>query len=362
MNRDELKAGCGLDLSFPYHHRETPGERLRAVADYMEQAGFETEHYLGGASTGALEEKVAERLGYEDAIWCPTGTMAQGIAARLHAERTGRQTLLLHPSSHLELHEEHGYKHAHGMNAELTPDWSRVVAAEDLQEGLAAAFVELPQRHNGGLLPAWQDLEALKRRAAQLQVPLHMDGARLWSVRPFYDDRPYADITAGFASTYVSLYKDIGALGGAVLAGDKDFVAEARTWRARLGGLLVSPWPMVPDALRLIDRRPDELPACVGYARSLGEACAGLDGVKVEPAPPQVNMLHFRLGCDAETALAARDEAARQTGVWLSNRPWTFEGDHVSSFEIVIGERALGCDVGRIAEAVSVMGRHAASV
>ncbi|WP_417494731.1 threonine aldolase family protein [Maricaulis sp.] len=357
----KLRAGCEISLGFPHHGVVTAADHLRAVASYMDAEGLEAEMYLGGPMVAALEAKIADLLGKPAAMWCPTGTMAQGIAARIHAGATGSRTIQLHPTSHLELHEERGYHFAHGLDATLIGQWSSPLAADDLQPGAACAFIELPQRHNGGALPAWDELQAIKARARALNLPLHLDGARLWSTRPFYDDRSYAGVCDGFASVYVSLYKDIGALGGAVLAGEADFIADARLWVARLGGRIVSPVPMVPDALRLIERQLELMPAFVARAGMLAAALSGIEGVAVTPDPPHVNMLHLRVPCDAATAERARDEAARQTGVWLGNRFWDLEGGAVCALEITAGEALLDIPDARLAEAVSVLAREIAA-
>lgn len=341
MSRSELRAACSTDLSFPLHRPDTAPERLRAIADFMETRGWHAEIYPGGPAVEALEERMAELFGKPAALWFPTGTMAQGVAARLHAEATGRNRILLHPTSHLELHEEHGYRHAHSLEATPFGCWGETLTADDLVADHACAFIELPQRHNGGALPGWTELEAIKARATALDLPLHMDGARIWSARPFYGDRSYAAIANGFASIYVSFYKDIGALGGAALIGEADFIEAARAWRSRLGGFLVSPWPMVPDTLRLLDTRLAQMPAFVDRARQLATALDGLEGVQAQPAPPHVNMLHLRLPCAADKAADARDAVAREMSVWLGNRCWAYEGEHVSSLEIGVGEKAL---------------------
>ncbi|SDL81264.1 threonine aldolase family protein [Maricaulis salignorans] len=356
-----LRAGCDISLGFPHHGAETAADHLRAVADYMDREGFATEMYLGGPMVAALEAKIAGLLGKPAAMWCPTGTMAQGIAARIHAARTGRNRIQLHPTSHLELHEEQGYHFAHGLDATLIGEWSSPLAADDLQPGAACAFIELPQRHNGGALPVWGALDAIKVRGQALNLPMHLDGARIWSTRPFYDDRSYGEICEGFASVYVSLYKDIGAAGGAVLAGDADFIAEARLWLARFGGRIISPAPMVPDALRLLDRRLELMPALVKRARNLAAALTGIEGVTVTPDPPQVNMFHLRLPCDASTAERARDDAARQTGVWLGNRFWDLEDAPVCALEITAGEYLLGLPDARLVDAVTVLAGHVAA-
>ena len=353
-----LKSRCDIDLSFPLHGDNNPAAHLRAVADFMEAEGYGPEAYLAGPSVVDLEAQVAELLGKQDAMWCATGTLAQGVAARIHAEATGRKDILLHPTSHLELHEHHGYRHAHGLEARLYGDWHETLTADDL-EPAACAFVELGQRHNGGALPDWEVLVAIKARARELGVKLHMDGARLWAARTFYDGRSLAEIADGFDTVYVSFYKDIGASGGAVLAGDAEVVEQARIWRGRLGGNLVSAWPMVPDALRLLDTRLAQMPDFVARARAIAAAVDDMDGLTVTPNPPHTNQMHVRLPCDRATAERARDAAAEATGVWLGNRFWHFEHDPVPALELTVGERALEAPLQSIVDALEVLGREA---
>ncbi|RKR00488.1 threonine aldolase family protein [Maricaulis maris] len=353
-----LKARCDLDLGFPFHHDGDPADRLEAVARWMRSEGLGPEAYLTGDSVARLEARMAELLGKPAAAWFPTGTMAQGVAARLHCAASDDARLALHPTSHLALHEEEGHIHLHGLTPLEIGDWSRPLRADDLPAVAGCAFVELPQRHNGGALPDWDGLVALKARAASAGIPLHMDGARIWGLPSAWPGRDWPEICDGFASVYVSFYKDLGASGGAVLAGDSDFIDAAKTWLARMGGRLVSAWPMVPDALRALDLRLGKLPAFVERAREIAAGVGEVDGLSLTPNPPLVNMMHVRLDCDVTAAEAARDAAAEATGVWLGNRFWHFERDPVPALEITIGERAHDADPARIIAAIRVMAAH----
>ena len=337
----EIKAACRTDLGFPYHGSEPAAARLDALQRFIEARGFEAEYLGAGPIAEELEEKIAGLLGAEAALWCPTGTMAQMIAARIHAARTGERSLLLHPTSHLLLHEEEGYARAHGFDADVRGAWRQVLSAEDIETPGVCVFLETPQRHSGGRLPSWAALAQLKARAHELGAPLHMDGARLWSCRPHFGNRSYAEICDGFSSVYVSLYKDIGAMGGAMLAGAGDFIAEARIWRARLGGLTAEPWLAMADALRLLDRRIAHMPDFVAKARSMAASIADLGGLRIHPDPPHVNMFHVLLPHPAARCEAARDRVAAQTGIWLSNRFWAYESETACALEIVVGETAL---------------------
>lgn len=352
------RASCRQDLSFPFHKPESSTARLSAIQAFMEEHDFDTEYFGSGEATALLERKTADIFGKEAALWFPTGTMAQGVAAQIFARKTGNKRLLLHPTSHLLLHENDGYLHAHHLEAKQIGNWNNAITADLLDKEAACAFVELPQRHNGGLLPSWEQLEALKKRADELGLALHLDGARIWSCRPFYNNRSYADIAAGFSSVYVSLYKDIGAIGGAVLLGDKDFVSEAENWRSRLGGLMIEPWPMVCDALRLLDRRLDQMPAFVSHARDLATRLKQLNHITLEPEVPHVNMFHIKLPCSAQKAEAARDAAAKQTGIWLASRFWDYEGPDQCSMEVTVGEKAASVPTDELVKAAEILVRY----
>lgn len=360
--RDDLKSACDVTVGFPHDGDFTPSQRLRAVADFLDAKGWAAEEtYLDGPVTRALEAETARWLGTEAAIWFPTGTMAQSAAARIHAAETGRSTLLLHPSSHLELHEDHGYREAHKLQAELTPDWRAAVTARDVEAAgsdLATVIIELPQRHAGGLLPSWDELEAIKAACRARGARLHIDGARLWTCTEAYEGRPLADICAGADSVYVSFYKDIGALGGAALAGSADFIEEARVWRHRLGGLVIRGWPQVPDALRLLPERTARMPDYVARARELSAAIRDASGFEIEPEVPRTNMFHVRMPMDGDTVAKARDHAARETGVWLANRFWDYEAPAFHSAELSVGDRIMAIPVKRIAMAFAAMAEY----
>ncbi|GJM09324.1 MAG: hypothetical protein DHS20C11_16000 [Lysobacteraceae bacterium] len=357
----DLKASCQHDLSFPFHGRESASVRLAQIQAYVEQQGLDAEYLSSGQATDELENKAATMMGKEAAMWCPTGTMAQGIAARIHAQRCGRNDVLLHPTSHLLIHEENGYREAHGLTASVVGDWEQAMNAS-LLSAAGCAFVELPQRHNGGLLPSWQQLQALKDEARELELPLHMDGARLWSCRPYYDNRSYAEIADGFDSVYLSLYKDIGAIGGALLVGSDDFIAEARRWRTRLGGLLVEPWPMIFDALRLLDQRLTRMPLLVSNAQTLAQALQHVADLKVIPNPPQVNMFHIQIPVAPDVAQTARDRVAEQTSIWLGKRFWSFEDRSSCSLEVVVGENLLQIPRADLVAAFEVLSQELAAL
>jgi threonine aldolase len=340
-----LKERCSINLGFPYHQYKTPAESLSSLSSFLTEqkeldadvgAKFSNDH---GALL--LEDKIAKLLGVEAALWFPTGTLAQGIAARIHGQKTNNERLLLHSSSHLLLHEEQGYQYAHGCTVKVIGKWREPLTSANISEGSGCVFVELPQRHSGGKLPSWNELQGVKKRCKTLGMPLHMDGARLWSCRPFYDNRSYADIVAGFDSVYVSLYKDIGAMGGAVLAGSQAFIDDARKWRTRLGGFSVGSWPLIYDALHLIDKRIEQMPAFIEKAKQLANTVRHIPGLRIDPVVPHTNLFHILLDVSADNAASARDQMAIEHDIWMSDRFWNYESPGSCAMELVVGEKAL---------------------
>jgi len=172
-----------------------------------------------------------------------------------------------------------------------------------------------------------------------------MDGARLWESRAFYD-RPHAEIADGFASVYVSVYKGLGGIAGALLAGDEDFVAEARIWRRRMGGTLFHQSPMIASAAMRLDGRLAQMDGCYARAVSLAEALSGVPGLKINPARPHTNMMHLYFEEPAEAVMDRRDAIAARDGVWLIGGAKPAEVPGWSVSELYVGDTlvALGDD------------------
>jgi threonine aldolase len=268
-----------------------PAETFRAL---VERAGTRLDVYGGGESVQRLETRVADLLGKEAAAIFPSGTMAQQIALRILCERRGCFTVGFHPQCHLDVHEERGYAYLHGLQARLIGHGDRLITRDDLdevREPLGALLLELPQRNLGGQLPTWRELLAQAKWASANGIALHLDGARLWQCGPFYR-RPLSEVAALFDTVYVSLYKDLGALGGCILAGPEDVIAEARVWRVRHGGRLSTYEPIALSAERGLDELLPQMPSFVRKAKDIGVALARIEGVDVVPDPPQVAMLH----------------------------------------------------------------------
>jgi threonine aldolase len=346
-NVDLLRARCTRFLNG--HGVRWPAEVLAELPP-----DIEIDRYGEGGVVAELERAVADLLGKPAAVFMPSGTMAQQIALRLHADRTNRRTVAFHPTSHLELHERQAYQRLHGLIGRTVGDPRALITLGDLEaipEPLAALLLELPQRELGGVLPAWEDLCAQVAWARDHGAAAHLDGARLWDVGPFYG-RPYAEIAGLFDSVYVSFYKLLGALGGACLAGDVGVVAEAREWRHRHGGTLVALWPAAASALAGLRLRLPRVPAYVAHAQAVAAALGEVPGVEVIPEVPPTPMMHLRLRVDAERFTASAHAIAEREGLWTFPRGSPTDSPGWQRVELMVGDATLQLTAAEVAEVV----------
>lgn len=344
LQRQQLRKSCTLIV--PGFAVGSAADDFRQMADWCEAQGAEHDVYGDGPLVGDFERKVAALLGKPAAVFMPSGIMAQLSALRIWTEAAHLPRFGMHPTAHLALHEDEAPAALLRLHGVPVGDRLRPLLARDLEacrQPLACLLVELPIREAGGQLPTWDELAALKSLARSRGLPLHLDGARLWECAPHYG-KTYAEIAAGFDSVYVSVYKGIGAVAGAVLAGTEDFIDQARLWRRRLGGTLVHLSPLVASAAMRFDQRLALMPALVERTRRLADSLAPFAAWRVNPPQPPTNMFHLYVDAPADVALDLRDHIAGLSGCWLFDRVRPAEVPGWSLTEIYIGDRLLAAD------------------
>jgi threonine aldolase len=351
----ELLARC--TTVFPGHRARTPAEMFAAMAAWCDANGIAHDTYGDGALIQGFERRVAELLGLEAAVFCISGTLTQVTTLRLAADARGRAPVALHPTAHIFVHERSNYQLLGHFDALRVGDPYRPWTAADIvnvPDRLSAVALEIPMREIGGQLSSWDDLQAIKAHCRANGIHLHMDGARLWEAAAGYG-RPAAEIAAGFDTVYTSLYKGIGGLGGAMLAGRREFVAQAAEWFKRQGGNVFHRTPYVVAAAMQFEQRIAAMPAYFERTRFLFDVLRDHPVLRVNPAQPQANMLHVHLPVHRERALDIRRELARDHGIWPFNRVTHGMLPDTSSFEIYVGDNLLDTPDGRVREAVALL-------
>ncbi|MBI3716627.1 MAG: threonine aldolase [Betaproteobacteria bacterium] len=340
-----LRQSCRLSVAG--HALPTPAETFAAMAQWSEKNGVGHDAYGEGEFIQAFEKKVANLLGMEAAVFCITGTLSQAVALRLACEARGNKLVALHPSAHILKHERSNYQLLDHFQVLQVGDPFRPWTHADLHaiaDPLAAALYELPMREIGGQLPAWDELEAIKAHCLEHDIHLHMDGARLWETAGGAwgsAGHGLREIAAGFASVYVSFYKGIGGLGGAMLLGEKDFIEQAKVWMQRLGGNVYRRLPYVVSAAMQFDARLAAMPACYQRTLWLYELLKSYPQFAPNPAAPQCNMLHLYLPVSAEHANEIRNTIAKDHGIWLFGRASNGPLPEQSYFEWYVGDQMV---------------------
>nr|WP_315218106.1 beta-eliminating lyase-related protein [uncultured Duganella sp.] len=354
MTDAELRLRCQTHL--PGHRQPSPAQLFAAMAAWCEANGVEHDTYGSGPLIQEFEQKIAKLLGFEAALFCITGTMTQATTLRIACEERGSKLVALHPTSHILRHERGNHQLFDHFHALQIGDQNRPWTLEELQgipDKLGAATLELPMREIGGQCPEWEDLTAIKTYCREQAIHLHLDGARLWETAAAYG-RPASEIAAGFDTVYVSLYKGIGGMGGAMLLGSSRFVAKAQEWYRRQGGNVYQRTPYVVAAAMQFDTRMAAMPDYFRRTLWLYETLRDYPLLTPNPARPQASMLHLHLPVSRDRALNIRNLIAERHSVWLFNGASHGALQDRSSVELYIGDNLLNMPDDRVREILSL--------
>src|SRR5262245_1174545 len=190
-----------------------------------------------------LQERAAELMGKEAALFVPSGTMGNQIAVRLHTQPG--QEVIIEERSHM-FNLEMGAMAvisstlAHAIRCpDGIMDWESIEAAIRprssyfAQTGLIA--LENTQNLAGGTVMPFEQMQDITDRAHALGVPVHLDGARIFNAAIVLK-RHVAEIAALFDSVMFCLSKGLGAPVGSMIAGSREFIGRAVPVRRMLGG------------------------------------------------------------------------------------------------------------------------------
>src|SRR3954454_12770297 len=279
--------------------RPTP-EMREAIA----RAEVGDEQRRADATVLALEERVAALLGHEAAVFLPSGTMCNEIAIRLHIRPGGDEILLGH--------DTHPLRFEGGAPAALSGAVMTVVdgdagmfTAEAIDAAIRAhpagdryaprprlVCGEQPTNMGGGRVWPLSRVEAVLDVAREHGLRTHLDGARLMNavVASGVDAAAWA---SGFDSAWLDFTKGLGAPVGACLAGSADLIAEAWRWKQMLGGALRQSGIVAAAGLYALDHHVERLAEDHARATRLAEGLAGLQGVALDAATIETNIVIF---------------------------------------------------------------------
>jgi threonine aldolase len=263
-----------------------PTDAMRKV---MAEAEVCDDVYREDPTVLELQERVAAMFGKEDALFTPTGSMANVLAvASLVAPG---QEVLCEASAHIARAELGAHGALTGITMRTWRDPRGQVDRTAIEEMFApdmgpffvrTAAVSVENTHNfaGGAVLPLADLESLRTWATSTGIGVHLDGARIWNAHvatgvPFTSYGACADVVS------VCLSKGLGAPVGSLVVGSRDAIAEARIRRKRMGGGMRQVGMLAAGGLYALDHHVERLADDHAHARLLAEAC-GLDPASVE--------------------------------------------------------------------------------
>jgi len=252
-------------------------------------------------TVNALEQKLAGMFGMEAGLYCPSGTMTNQIAIRLH---TAPQTeIICHKYSHIYLYEGGGIMSNSMASVKLLDGPLGKISPEDILENINPDDVHAPEtvlvalentmNKGGGSIYTLEEIKPIKDICINHGLKLHLDGARLFNALSVTGDDP-KEWGSLFDTISICLSKGLGCPVGSVLLGDAKNIHKARKVRKALGGGMRQAGFLAAAGIFALDHHVERLAEDHKRAKKIGEILEKLDWVS-EVFPVQTNIVIVRL-------------------------------------------------------------------
>jgi len=307
-----------IDLRSDTVTRPSPGMRQA-----MAEAPVGDDQYGEDPSVNRLQERIAELLGKEAALFVPSGTMSNQIALKL-LTRPGDEVLVA--DAHI-MWLEAGAGAANSGVLFNTIGKGGLFSADDFRAALkprghivlpATGLVVIENTHNlgGGVVFPQKDAVEICAVARDAGVASYLDGARLFNAS-VASGTSLAELARPFDLASVALSKGLGCPVGSVVAGSAAEIARAVRARRMFGGAMRQSGILAAAGLYALDDHVAQLAEDHANARLIAERLAGLPGIALDLATVETNIIVFQLTPDVPdaAAIAAR---AKEAGVLVS--------------------------------------------
>jgi len=299
-----------VDLRSDTVTKPTP-EMRRAMAE----AEVGDDVYGEDPTVNRLEQRAAEIVGKEAALFVPSGTMGNTIALKLHTEHG--QEVICEARSHVFNYELAMMGWFAGCIARPIQAERGILSWEQIWREIRkvsphwapTGLIEIENTHNmgGGAVYPLQAIREICDGAHAMGLKVHMDGARVFNAAEALNV-PVRDIVAPVDTVMFCLSKALGAPVGSVLAGSAEHIAQARLYRKRLGGGMRQAGVLAAAGLIALEKHPAGLAADHANARLLVEGLSRIPGIRVDGAKVQTNIVI----CDVtETGMPASEFSAK---------------------------------------------------
>lgn len=298
-----------------------PGPEMRRA---MAEAEVGDDVFGEDPTVNRLQEKVAELLGMEAALFVTSGTMGNQLAIRSQTQLGDE--VICEENCHSFNYEGGGPASLSGVQMHPLPGVRGVITAGQVAAAARPSddhfphtrLVVLENTHNraGGAIFPMAEIKRIRDLTRKLGLSLHLDGARLWNAH-VATGIPLHEYGSQFDSISVCLSKGLGAPVGSVLAGSRALIAKAHRFRKMWGGGMRQAGILAAAGLYAIDRHIPRLAEDHAHARQLAECFNAFPDVEVDLEATQTNIV---IADFAKTGLKAPDIVVKmkETGLWAT--------------------------------------------
>ena len=298
-----------------------PTPEMRAA---MAAAEVGDDVYLDDPTVNRLQERAAEIMGKEAALFVPSGTMGNQIAIKIHTNPG--QEVITEGCAHIYEFEMAAMAAISGVLARPVPaqdgilnwDMIRKAIRPKLYYRAQTGLIALENTHNmaGGTVYSKEQIDDICNHAHDAGLPVHMDGARIFNAATALNVN-VASLVQGCDSVMFCLSKGLSAPIGSMLTGSRNFIERARSVRKMLGGGMRQVGVLAAAGLIALEKMPARLNIDHQNARLLAELLHDVPELDSDPAKVQTNILMVgvaRTGVDGNRLVAH----CRENGVLIS--------------------------------------------
>lgn len=273
----------------------------KGMRQAMAEAAVGDDVFGNDPTVNKLQSKLAEMFDKEAGLFCPSGTMTNQIAIKVHTKALDE--MICDYTSHVFQYETAGYAYnssigvnlIHGKYGKITP--KDIIAAKkpkyDWLPISKLVVVENSTNKGGGNYYTYEELAQLSQTCKELGLVFHLDGARLFNVLAETNDSTQS-IGRLFDSVSICLSKGLGAPVGSVLLGNKAFIDEARRFRKVMGGGMRQAGILAAGCIYALEHNVERLKEDNDRAKEIGRILMELEYVS-EVHPIKTNILIFTL-------------------------------------------------------------------
>ena len=289
-------------------YSDTQTRPSRAMREAMANAEVGDEQLDEDPTVLELCARVADLLGKEAALFLPSGTMCNEVAYRAHT-RPGDE-IILHETSHAVHYEAGGpaalsgvmLRTLGGERGMFTADQVRAALRDGAPHSQRSRLVSVENTTNigGGAVWSLDALDAVAAAARENGLSTHMDGARLLNA-VVAGGAPAAAFARGYDSAWLDMSKGLGAPVGGVLAGSREFIAEALRYKFLFGGAMRQAGIIAAAGIYALENNVERLAEDHVNARRFARLIAQIDAIEVDADAIETNMVYFDVtgGLDA---------------------------------------------------------------